>query len=43
MKKKLVSRIFLGVLILALGTILCGNAMGIWDVDVFSPDGGLCL
>ncbi len=37
MKKKLVSRIFLGVLILALGTILCGNAMGIWDVDVFFP------
>lgn len=37
MKKKLVSRIFLGVLILALGTILCGNAMRIWDVDVFFP------
>ena len=37
MNKKTVSSIFWGVLIIALGVILGGNVMGIWDFDVFFP------
>lgn len=37
MNKKTVSSIFWGLLIIALGVILCGNAIGIWDINVFFP------
>ena len=37
MNRKAFAGIFWGVLVIALGVILCGNAMNIWDINLFFP------
>lgn len=37
MKRKTIASIFWGLIIIALGVILCGNALEIWDVSIFFP------
>lgn len=35
--KKTVCGVFLGIIVLAIGVILCGNAANIWNISVFFP------
>ena len=35
--RKTISKVFFGLLVIALGVIFGGNVMGIWDIDVLFP------
>ncbi|MBQ8403632.1 MAG: hypothetical protein IJX55_04310, partial [Clostridia bacterium] len=37
MNKKTFTSVFWGLFIIAIGVILGGNVMGIWDIDLFFP------